>query len=231
MKTLFNNKPTFIISMFCLVAILISSCKKNDDTYEPVVYGDANMRVTNTASGSNAQDFYQGETKLSTTAVAYAETSPLIKVKAGNTIISFKNAGGTSATASLNVGLETNGTYTVFYYTNLAGTGLITGAGDDTVAPASGKVKVRFANFGAALNNTLNINVTGGASVLTGLGFGNITNGYATLDAGAGLDFTVLSSGVTGNIPGTNFVSGKIYTIWFDATTSTTANFHIIQQN
>lgn len=230
MKT-FYNKPALLLTVFCMISVLISSCKKNEDTYEPVVYGDANIRVTNTASGSNSQDFYQGDTKLSTAAVAYMETSPLIKLKAGNTIISFKNAGTTTTTASLNVGLETNGTYTAFYYTNLAGTGVITGAGDDTVAPASGKVKVRFANFGSALNNTLNVSVTGGASVLTGLGFGNLTSGYATLDAGSSLDFTVLGSGITGNIAGTNFVSGKIYTIWFDAANSTTAKYHIIQQN
>lgn len=214
-----------------MVAILISSCKKNDDTYEPIVYGDANIRVTNTVSGSNSQDFYQGDTKLTTTAVAYGETSSLLKLKAGNSVISFKNTGTTSNTASFNAGLETNVNYTVFYYTNQAGTGIITGAGDDTVTPAAGKIKVRFANFGSVLNNTLNVSIAGGASILTGLGFGNITNGYATIDASSNLDFTVLNSGITASIPNTNFASGKIYTIWFDAANTTTAKFHIIQQN
>lgn len=229
MKT-FYKKQAIILTMIGMVAVLISSCKNNDDDFEPVVYGDANIRLTNTVLGSNSQEFYQADTKLTTTSIAYAETSPLIKLKAGNSIISFKNAGTTTTTASLNVGLETNVNYTAFYYTNSGGAGQIFGFSDDNIAPASGKVKVRFVNLGSALNNTLNINIAGGAAVITGLGFEKATT-YATLDAGTNLEFTVLSSGIAVPISGTNFASGKIYTIWFDAATSTTAKFHIIQQN
>ncbi|TKC10027.1 DUF4397 domain-containing protein [Pedobacter polaris] len=230
MKTLTNKKPALLLMVISMFAILISSCKKDDDP-APIVYGDAKISVTNTASGSNAQDFYQGDTKLTTTAVAYTETSPYLTVKAGNSVLSFKNTGSTTNTASISVGLDTDASYTVFYYTNLAGTGLITGAGNDNIPPATGKVKVRFANFGAALNNTLNIGVTGGANLVTGLGFGNITNTYFTIDANLGLDFTVLNSGITVQIPSSNFVSGKIYTVWFDTNIATTAKFHVIQEN
>jgi hypothetical protein len=229
MKT-FYKKPVGILTMFCMITVLISSCKKNDDTYEPVVYGDANIRVVNTVSGSNAQDFYQGDTKLSTTAIAYGENTPSIKLKAGNSIISLKSTGTTTTTTSSNTLLETNINYTFFYYTNLGGAAQFNGLIDNNAAPATGKVKVRFLNLGSALNNTLNISITGGSVVVTGIGFANATD-YYSLDANSSLDFTVLSSGITGNIPGTNFVSGKIYTVWFDAATSTTAKFHIIQQN
>lgn len=228
----FKQKPTTFIAALSICAVLISSCKKDPDPV-PIVYGDAKISVTNTATGSNAQDFYQNDTKISTTAVAYGETSPFLTVKAGRSTISFKNNGTTvtTATLSLNPGLETNASYTVFYYTNLAGTGIITGGGIDNAPPATGKVKIRFANFGAALTNTLNISVTGGTNILTGLGFGNMTNGYATIDANSGLDVTVSNSGIIVPVPGANFVSGKIYTVWFDAVNATTPKFHVILEN
>lgn len=226
----FANKNRMLLIMISICSVLISSCKKDPET-APIVYGDAKISITNTAAGSNSQDFYQNDTKLTTTAVAYAETSSYLTLKAGNSTISFRNTGTTTTTAKIPVGLETGLTYTVFYYTNLAGTGIITGDANDVVPPATGKVKIRFANFGAALNNTLSVSITGGANIITGLGFGNITNGYATIDANSGLDFTVLNSGITAQVPGSNFVSGKIYTVWFDTNIATTAKFHIIQEN
>lgn len=227
MKTFFNKKLVGTLTMLAMFTILVSSCKK-DDTVEPIVYGDASIRVANTVSGSSAQDFYQGTSKLSTTAIAYGEASAYLKIKAGNSTISFKNATTATTTATQNIGAETNSSYTAFYLTSASGSGQIIGFQDDTTAPASGKVKVRFVNVSSAFNNNLNINITGGAALTSGLQY-SYASVYNTIDATATLSVQVIGS-TTVAIP-TVFQSGKIYTIWFDATSSTSANAHVIAQN
>lgn len=233
MKTFIHKKLTSLLIALSTVAILFSSCKKNlQEDIQPIEYGNAKMSVTNTVSGSNAQDFYQNDTKISTTAVAYAETSTYYTVKAGTSTISFKNAGSTAVSAALQAGLNTDFSYTAFYYVDQSGTPRITGFSDDPTAPAAGKIRVRFVNLAPALNNTLNISLADNTALVNGLSFGNTnSSGYLTLDATAALQVSVVNSGISVPIPATSFVSGKIYTIWFDAATTTTAKFHVIQQN
>lgn len=233
MKTLFYKKIALSLIALSSFAIILSSCKKNtEEDIQPIEYGNAKMSVTNTVSGSNAQDFYQNDTKLTTTAVAYAQTSPYLTLKAGNSVISFRNSGATATSASLQAGLNTDFSYTVFYYVDLSGTARITGFSDDPTAPAAGKIRVRFVNLAPALNNTLNISLADNTAIVNGLSFGNANaDGYKTLDATAALQVSVVNSGISVPIPATNFTAGKIYTIWFDAATTTTAKYHVIQQN
>lgn len=228
MKTIFNKKSAVILTVICMIAIVISSCKKNNN--DIIVEGNANLRVVNSVQGSNAQDFYQRDTKLTTTAVAYGESSSFLTAQAGASTISFRNTGSTTANATANVGIKTNASYTVFYYTNAAGTAQINGYEEDNTAPASGKSKVRFVNVGSALNNALNVSVTGGASLTTGLTFG-YASAYSTIDANTALSASLVGSATSTVIPSATFASGKIYTIWFDAASTTTANYHVIVQN
>lgn len=234
MKIFINKKIALKLIALSTIAVLTSSCKKNlEEDIQPIEYGNAKMSVTNTVSGSNAQDFYQNDTKLTTNAIAYAQTSPYLTLKAGNSVISFRNAGSTAVSASIQAGLNTDLSYTAFYYVDLSGTARITGFSDDQTAPAAGKIKVRFVNLAPALNNTLNVSLTDNTALANGVSFGNISpqNGYLTLDATAALQVSVVNSGISVPIPATNFTSGKIYTIWFDAATTTTAKFHVLQQN
>lgn len=233
MKTFVSKKISFLLIALGAFTVSLSSCKKDfGEDIQPIEYGNAKISVTNTVSGSNAQDFYQNDTKISTSAVAYAETSTYYTVKAGTSIISFRNAGSTAVTASLQAGLNTDLSYTAFYYVDPSGTARITGFSDDQTAPAAGKIKVRFVNLAPALNNTLNVSLADNTAIVNGLSFGNVnTDGYKTLDATAALQVSVVNSGISVPIPATNFTAGKIYTIWFDAATTTTAKFHVIQQN
>jgi len=229
MKTIINKKSKIIFTMMCVGAILISSCKK--DNQEPIVYGDASIRIVNTVSGSSGQDFYQGDTKISTTAVAYGTaSSSYYTVKGGPTKLSFTNTGSTTVTASANVQIEEAAFYTVFYYTSSSGSNEITGYKDDNSAPAAGKARVRFLNLGFSFNNSLNVTyVSNGTVIAGGLGLG--ISAYYSVDPGTDLGITVIGSPVTGVISGSNFVAGKIYTVWFDAITATTANYHVVAQN
>lgn len=228
MKTIFKNKSVVLFTMIGVGAMLFSSCKK-DST--PIVYGDAKVRTVNAHSTSSAQHFYQNDVKLSTTAVAYGTaSSDYIVVKGGPSVISFKDATTGTATAAANVGIDEGSSYTVFYYKNSAGSGDITGFKDDNTAPASGKAKVRFLNMGFTLNNTLNITyASSGAVIVNDLGL-SMSN-YASIDANTDLGVLVLGSPVTGIIAGSNFVAGKIYTVWFEAASPTSVTYHVVAQN
>ncbi len=229
MKTFMNRTSSGLLAAVCMVAVLVSSCKKNDDPV--VVSGDAKIKVVNAVQGSNAQDFYQGSTKLTTTALAYGDASDYFTVKAGSSTISFKDATTATLKASANVGMNTNGSYTAFYYTDASGAGQITGFGDDNTAPASGKAKVRFMNLGSAFNNSVNIIISGGSALINGLQYGNVS-AYNLIDANVNaLTVSIVGSGTTTVIPASTFQSGKVYTVWFDAANSTTANYHVILHN
>jgi hypothetical protein len=231
MKTRIYKSIIFQIAFLAVAAILISSCKKSDP--EPIVYGNAKVRVVNTVSGSQPQDFYQEGTKISTTPVAYSEASAnYYTVVGGPSLFGFKDAGTTNATAAGSFGLQPDGLYTMFYYKNGTGVGQVAVAPDDNTAPAAGKAKIRFVNFGFALNNALNIKYnTSGAVVLNGLG--TAFSDYILVDANGATDLavTVVGSPTWLTIPGSNFASGKIYAVWFDAVTATTVNYHVVLQN
>ncbi len=230
MKT-FYKKTASILTMICLGLVLISSCKRDEP--EVITYGDAKFRLVNAVPGSESQDFYQGDTKISTSSVAYGTYSEYLKVKAGNSTISFRNTGSvTSISAAVNVALQTDDVYTVFYYPNASGGGQITGFADDNSAPATGKAKVKFVNLGLAFNNTLSVAYSGvtGKAIISGLAYDN-TSAYNPIDPNIDLVVTVGAADTTTIIPGTSFVAGKNYTVWFDAATSTSANYHVILQN
>ena len=114
MKTLINKNYIAMLSCFALSLVLFSSCKKNNAGIS--VTGKAKVRVVNAAQGSNPQDFYQGGTKLTTSAVAYGEASAYLTAVAGNSSLSFKNVGATTVNATVNAGLNNDGAYTIFYY-------------------------------------------------------------------------------------------------------------------
>lgn len=226
MKTYFNKKSVKLFTLLIGLVLFISSCKKLEEA-EPIVYGNAKIRVVNTVNGSLAQDFYQGSEKKSTTAIAYGQFSDYLVVAAGNSTVSFKNTGTTTTTATQSIGTYTDASYTAFTATNSTGGVQIIGFEDDTVAPAAGKAKVRFVNLGTAFNNTVNI-TSGGVAIVTGLQLG-YSSAYSTVDETAVLNVQVIG-GTAVTVP-TTLQSGKIYTIWLDAATTTTANIHVIQQN
>ncbi|SFG76480.1 DUF4397 domain-containing protein [Pedobacter insulae] len=228
MKTNNFQIATKLLLITILSTTLFLSCKKNED--EVIVYGDAKFKVVNAVQGSSAQDFYQGDTKVTTTAVAYGEVSDYLTVKAGTSTISFKTAGTQTVNASNTVGANTDINYTLFYVNNLNGSGEIIGFADSNAQPASGKAHVRFLNLGGVLTNAINISVNSGQELLTGLAFGKISN-YGAIDANVDLKFSLVGSVSSTVIPGSSFQSGKTYTVWFDAANTTTAQYHIVAQN
>lgn len=227
---IFNKKSATFFSIVALSSLfLLSSCMKKDDFVE--VLGDASVKVVNTMQGSDAQNLYQNDKKITTAPVAYGEVSDYLTVVAGTaTNVSFKNNGNSTVTATGIIAPQVGSKYTLFYYASASGEGLVSGIQNDPVAPAAGKVKVRFLNLGSTFQNSLNIETSAATALVTGLAY-NYGSPYHIFDDNLGL--TVKVSGATNvvTIPNTTFQTGKNYTVWFDATNPTTPNYHVILEN
>lgn len=225
--TLHKSVKVMVIAL-TLISILLS-CKKRED--EVIVYGNAKFRLVNAVQGSLAQDFYQSDNKLSGNAVAYGDVTDYITVKAGNSVVSFKSTGTQNVNATGSIGVNTDVNYTVFYTKNSSGTGEIRGYAESDAIPPIGKAGVRFVNLGASLTSSIVVSFATGEPLTTGLVYGNITN-YAALDPAVEMKFALTNSlGVTYSIPANTFQAGKVYTVWFDAATTATAQYHVVLQN
>lgn len=222
------KRITSIMIVAFVAATLFLSCKKLSD--EVIVYGNAKFKLVNATQGSVAQDFYQGTTKINTTAIGYAETSDYLTLKAGASTVFFKSAIDQSVSATGNIGINTDVNYTVFYVKNGSGAGEITGYPESNAQPPTGKAGVRFVNLGATLTSTLTVGFNTGEPLTTALSFGNSTN-YAVIDPAVDLKFSTLGSTTSTVILGSSFQAGKLYTVWFDAVSPTTAQYHIVAQN
>lgn len=206
--------------------LLVSSCKKDDS--EPIVYGNASVRIVNTVQGSSPQDLYQNDVMVSGSTVSYGNATAYLTVKAGPTSITLKNTGSSTVTATSNASLQTNDVFTIFFVSNGAGGTTMSGIPDDNNT-ITGKAKIRFVNLSTVFNNNVNVNLTSGASVVSGLSAYGVS-AYQSIDPNLDLNVTVIGSTPV-TIPGSNFVAGKNYTVWLDAANSTTANYHVIAQN
>lgn len=187
-----------------LVFICLTACKKNVDD----LLGIGQIRAVNTVNSSSPQHFYQDQTKLSVNSLAYGQASEHLAVKSGVSEYFFKNADDNKVNATSKGNINKGDSYTAFYYTNLQGSAAFKAIQNDDLPAASGKVKIRFVNFGAAFLNNLNIGLAGGSALVTGLAVFNYSN-YLTIDANTSLSVKVVGATTEVTIPANAFLAGR----------------------
>lgn len=227
-----SKKAGTALLMSCLgLVVLLSSCIKEP---KPEPTGEAYVRYVNAVQGSSAQDFYVNGVKKSTTPLTYGNHSAFTTIVSGNNQFIFADEGSTNAGAATDpVTIQIGTKLTVFYYRTAStptnpgpvAAGII---GVDASAPATGKAKVRFLHLNSYYNQSFAISVVGGAQLVTGVGF-RATSIYYSVDPGAKL--SVAATGITTGEINPGFEAGKIYTIWFDGSSATELNSHVIVEN
>lgn len=225
MKTTINK----LISSLAFATVLvfsISSCKKDKDDDGQF---KATLTFVNTVEGSAAQDAYVNDSKVSTSAVAYGSTSNSVTTSTGSKTVSFKNSGSSTVTASANVNVDINSSQTVFLVKQADGSYAVSTYLSDNTA-ASGKAKVRFINVAPLLTGAINVTYATGGSVISALAF-KAASAYQTVDANTALNVNMSGSLETTTIAGSELQAGKIYTIWFDSSTTTKVKYHVVVQN
>ena len=208
----------------CLV-ILLSSCVKKPAP-EPV--GEAKFRALNAISTATPQDVYYNNNKLNIAPLAYGEVSAYQTITSGPIYVGFTNHGSTisnyEGTAAIKIGQH----FTVIYFSQGGESKNVGFLVDDMTNPPAGKARVRFLNLNPLFVQRFSVRLQGGAVLTASLEFGN-SNSYTDVDPGA--KFELLATGLSGEtIVDPNIQAGKIYTIWFDGTT-TEVTPHIIVQN
>lgn len=227
---MFNKKSATFLSLIVLTSsFFLSSCMKNDDFVE--VIGEATIKVVNTVQGSDAQNLYQNDKKITTVPIAYGEASDYLTVIAGTaTNVNFKNNGNSTVTANGLIAPNVGSKYTLFYNVSPSGEGAISGLLNDVNPPAAGKIKVRFLNFGSTFQSTLTIETSTATPLVSDLAYYSGSQ-YNTIDDNLGLIVKVSGATDVVTIPNSAFQTGKNYSVWFDATNPTTPNYHVILEN
>lgn len=214
------------LAVAAAVVFSISSCKKDNDDDDAML--NSKLSFVNTVEGSTAQDVYINDMKVNTSAMAYSNAVTDISTTAGSKTISFKNTGSATVTAMADVNAEMNSSHTAFLVKQADGSLNISMFANDNTA-ASGKVKVRFINVAPLLTNTINVITSAGANLISALAF-KAQSAYQTIDANTNLNVTMSGSAEVTTIAGSELEAGKIYTIWFDSSSSTKARYHIVVQ-
>ncbi|MDQ7948998.1 MAG: DUF4397 domain-containing protein, partial [Pedobacter sp.] len=187
------------------------------------------ITFANTVEGSAAQDTYVDDSKTNSSGLAYGSASGNVSVATGNRTIAFKNTGTATATAAGTVNVGENTSTTVFLVKNTDGSLAISSYANDN-ASVSGKAKVRFINVAPLLSSTVNVLTSTGASLVSALSF-KVSSAYQTIDANTALNVNVSGSLETTAIAGSEFQAGKVYTVWFDNSTTTKVKYHVIVHN
>ena len=219
-----NFRPLSLsIVAFILLALALSSCSKKNDANENM---SAYVKVTNSAEGSAAQDFYLDDKKLTASAVTYGSSSDFLTASTGNHQGKFEDSGTTNVNTSFALSLQTGKYYSVFYVDGKS----YGSFENDRTAPQSGKIRVRFINLCSALNTAADFGITTGSKIASNLAY-KAASAYYDIDAAAALSlYATGSSSALLSVPGT-FEAGHIYTIYISGTTTASITAHVVAEN
>lgn len=226
MKTVINPFSK-LLSFAVLSMALFASCSKDDDDMNGL---RANVMITNAAEGSTAQDFYLDDSKVSTSAIAYAQSSNYFSTAAGSRQAKFTNAGSTTANTSFTMNLDGGKNYSVFFTGGAtASSNSYTVVEDDLSDPPAGKARVRFVHLASAVSTSVDFGLNATTKLATNVAY-KAASAYYAVDAATSFSvYAAGSSTVTLNIP-TAIQAGKIYTIYLSGSTVATLKYNIVVQ-
>jgi len=223
---IYNQRSTVLILLIAACSISFSSCKK--DNPAEVAKGQAKLKMVNASTADVHQDFYLDNEKLTTSALAFGETSDYVKIPSGNRSVSYTGTNSTATDTSLN--FTPSITYTAFLVTNKKGELEIVNYEDNLSNTESTKAKIKLINLTPAFATGINMTVQGGTQFVNGLAFKEASN-YFTVDPEVNLRYSVVGSGSIKTIDAKSLEAGKIYTIWFSGAAAATLTAHIITDN
>ncbi len=223
---IYNQRSALLILFISVCGISLSSCKK--DNPAEVAKGQAKLKMVNASDANANQDFYLDNEKLTTSALAFGETSDYVKIPSGNRNVSYIGINNANIDTSLN--FTPSITYTAFLVNNKKGDLEIVNYEDNLSNTESSKAKIKLINLTPTFSTGINVMVQGGTQFVNGLAFKEASN-YFTVDPEVNLRYSVVGSGSIKTIDAKNLEGGKIYTIWFSGATAATLTAHIITDN
>ncbi|QNL49927.1 DUF4397 domain-containing protein [Olivibacter sp. SDN3] len=202
----------FLNGAFILaISALTISCSKENDID---VGGNTNIKIINASQGSNDQDFYLANNKITgDQAVAFGSATDYIMTTAGDNLTAeFKNIGTENIYASGEVNLERDLHYSIV----LAGSGentRIVSIDDNIEEPANDRAKIRFIHVSDVLPEAVDIYTSAGVVLASNVAYNSVSS-FIEIDP----SITALRIAPTGtsdykDVSVTAFAPEKIYSI------------------
>lgn len=231
-------KSTYLLTRgygrpFTLLAAVLfsifSSCEKDEVERDGTIVGEAKIRLINASQRSSAVDFYLNDAKINSAALAYGEGSEYIKIASGT-----KTTKVNSGTSILETGVGFNFvptfSYTSFFVEDKDGAGEILTFEDNLGAVESGKSRIRFINLSPNFSNSIHVSLTGGELLVNALPF-KASSGYFMVQSGTNIGVSVVGAGILKIASGSEFETGKNYTVWVSGTSNSNLSINKITYN
>jgi len=219
--------PSLFILLLVGIAAAFTSCSKDKNNNNTP---SAHVRIVNAFEGSASQDLYLDNTKVNSSAVAYAQNTDYLSAMAGSHNGKFTNSGSATANVAFSVSLQASNYYTIYYTSNDTTKSALVTHDDTTATPSTGKAKVRFVQLSSAAASAVDFGITSSSKLVTNLAYKAVSTYY---EVDANTSFSLYASGsqtVLLSIP-TSVQAGKIYTVYVSGATALTLSAHVIAEN
>ncbi|WP_129714480.1 DUF4397 domain-containing protein [Pedobacter sp. SYP-B3415] len=224
MKMLCSRKTDAISTFLLLCFVFTTSCKKVDP--DPVVKGEAKVRLVNAAKNSASAEFYTDDIKISSSAITYGQASDYMKIGSGPQKAQVAENGLVAISNEVN--FVPGFSYTAFTIINRENKPELMLIRDSQGAVEPGKAMIRIVHLANGVFLGLNTGMAGGINFVTNQTYKS-ESGYFAVDPG--IDLLLYSNGGEAyrkTIPGTEIQSGKVYTVWVDGG-ATDLGYHLIE--
>ena len=197
-----------------VMAIGFTACNDDKDDVIPVER-EAQIGVLNLLTDVEAVDVHLDDEKINTSAIQAGTFSAYMTVDAGQNALTVFAAGETDTLVSLGHDFKAEESFSAFVLGDAENATLVI-ASDDLDAPATGKAKIRFANF-AADSDALEL-WTGGSeeALIDDVDYKSV-KAFAEVDAASDVVLRVRgenSEEVLAELEDVNLESGKSYTAY-----------------
>jgi len=221
----YSNHLTFVLLSIILFTGF-TSCKKTDP--DPEVKGESKVKFVNAVQSVSVQDISIDGEKVPNATLAFTESTDYLKLVSGDRNVKFVSANNPEIASA--VKYTPSITYTTFLVSNRAGVKEILSYEDNLSNTEAGKAKIKLINLTPFFTTGINVSVQAGTLFVNSLQYKD-ASAYYSVDADLNLSYNVVGSGTVKVIDNSNFVAGKIYTVWFSGNTVATLQAHVITDN
>ena len=206
-----NRISIFGPLLFLATTLLISSCKKDEQTD---IHSHANVLVTHASPDAPGVDLLVDDSKQNSSALTFPNNTGYLQVEAGNRNIKVNVSGTSTTVIEADLALAKDMNYSVFAVDSVSKISAVV-LTDDLTSPAAGKAHVRFIHLSPNAPAVDIAVASSGAVVFGNKSFKEFTD-FTPLDAGTyNLDVRVAgTSTVALVLPAITLEAGKIYTVF-----------------
>lgn len=228
MKTKAISKFVNAILLSAATIIIFSSCENNDVD----LFGSANLKVINAAPNSGEQKFIMANIPYISDLDYLDHSVSYLKVASGNNLIAeYRDNGDYDIYATEKLNLDDDKKYTVYLTGETRDDAKVRMYEDDLSEPASGKAKVKFIHLSGGAPSIIDLSDANG-NLTTSLGQYNQSS-YVEINAGLHLikAHATGQSATIATLESTDFLAGKIYSVYLLGSTTSNLSVHTLIHN